>query len=229
MRPVTPRVSIRAGYELDFVHYSASDTTAAEFVVPAVQLTHALRVGLELHRTGWNASVWWSPAVRSGWRAWGPRGASEFERRHRDFQRYGVSIARSAVLAPSLVGRLEGAWMGGRDLDRFSRYAFGAFDNRLRGYPAALIRYDRGAVLRGALAWSVAPRLRIDGFADSAFVRDPGFGTGLQHFTGVGAAVETPAPLGTLVAGEWGYGIQGRTADGARGTHVFRLTAYKVF
>ncbi len=119
--------------------------------------------------------------------------------------------------------------MGGTDLDRFSRYAFGAFDNRLRGYPAALIRYDRGAVVRGALAWSAAPRLRIDVFADAALVHDPGFGRGLQQFTGVGGAIETPAPFGTLVAGEWGYGIQGRTADGGRGTHVFRVTAYKVF
>ena len=27
--------------------------------------------------------------------------------------------------------------MGGEDLDRFSRYSFGTFDNRLRGYPSA--------------------------------------------------------------------------------------------
>lgn len=228
MRPLTPRVSIRAGYELDLVHYSASGTTSSEFMVPAAQVVHALRIGLELHRAGWNASAWWSPAMRTGWRAWGTGGA-EFESRHRDFQRYGVSLARSVVLTPALVGRIETSGMGGRDLDRFSRYAFGAFDNRLRGYPAALIRYDRGAVVRGALAWSAAPRLRIDGFVDSAFVRDPGLGRNYQQFTGLGAAMETPAPFGTIVAGEWGYGIQGRTVDGTRGTHVFRVTAYKVF
>ena len=228
MRPLTPRVSMRAGYELDFVHYSSSSTTSPEFVVPPAQVVHALRLGIELHRTGWNGSVWWSPAVRTGWRAWG-RAAAEFEPRHREFQRYGVSLTRSMVFTPALVGRLEASWMGGRDLDRFSRYAFGAFDNRLRGYPAALIRYDRGAVVRGALAWSAAPRLRIDGFADVAFVRDPGFGPATRQFSGLGAAIETPAPFGTLVAGEWGYGIQGRTVDGSRGTHVFRVTAYKVF
>ena len=228
MRPLTPRVSIRAGYELDFVHYSAAGTTSSEFVVPGAQVVHALRLGVELHRRGWNASAWWSPAVRTGWREWG-RGGAHFESRHRDFQRYGLSLARSVVLTPTLVGRFEGSWMGSRDLDRFSRYAFGAFDNRLRGYPAALIRYDRGGVVRGALAWSAARRLRIDGFVDSAFVQDPGFGAGFHQFTGLGAALETPAPFGTLVAGEWGYGIQGRTVAGTRGTHVFRVTAYKVF
>ena len=119
--------------------------------------------------------------------------------------------------------------MGGHDLDRFSRFAFGAFDNRLHGYPSALIRYDRGAVVRTAVAWSLGSRLRLDGFADVAFVRDPGFGKGFRPFTGIGGALETPTPFGTLIAAEWGYGVQGRDSDGRRGTHVVRVTAYKVF
>jgi hypothetical protein len=42
-------------------------------------------------------------------------------------------------------------------------------------------------------------------------------------------AIEAPAPFGTLVATEWGFGIQGRRTDGRRGTHVFKISAYKVF
>jgi hypothetical protein len=41
--------------------------------------------------------------------------------------------------------------------------------------------------------------------------------------------VEVPAPFGTLLAGEWGYGLQGRRSDGSHGTHVFRVTAFKAF
>ena len=119
--------------------------------------------------------------------------------------------------------------MTGRDLDRFSRYTFGSFDNRLRGYPSALIRYDRGAVVRGSAAWSAGRLLRIDGFADSAYVHDPGFGGGGRSYSGVGAAAESPAPFGTLVAIEWGYGFQGLNADGRRGTQVVRISGYKIF
>jgi len=119
--------------------------------------------------------------------------------------------------------------MAGSDLDRFSRFAFGTFDNRLRGYPAALVRYDRGAVLRTAVAWSVARVLRLDGFFDTAQVHDPGFGRGLRNYTGFGAAVEAPAPFGTLLAAEWGFGVQGVNASGRRGTHVVRISGYKVF
>jgi len=127
------------------------------------------------------------------------------------------------------VARVEATAMGGHDLDRFSRYAFGTFDNRLHGYPAALIRYDGGLVGRGVLGWSAGRFVRVDGFADTAFVHDPGFARGVSRFTGLGAALEAPAPFGTLIAAEWAYGIQGVNAGGKRGTHVLRVSAYKVF
>jgi hypothetical protein len=229
LHPVTSRLTVRLGYDLDYVHYRRADTTRDDFAVPAAQVVHAFRVALEGQRRGWNGSLWWSPAVRQGWRAWGTPGTGDFMPAHGGFQRYGVSVARTATLSPASVVRAEAVWMGGHDLDRFSRYAFGAFENRLRGYPGGLIRYDRGAVLRGAAAWSVGPRIRLDAFVDSAYVHDPGFGDGLRPFTGLGAALEAPAPFGMLLAAEWGVGIQGRRSDGGRGTQVFRLTAYKMF
>ena len=119
--------------------------------------------------------------------------------------------------------------MAGKDLDRFSRYAFGTFDNRLRGYPAALVRYDRGAALRAAAAWSISSRARVDGFLDTAVVRDRGFGTGYRNYTGTGAALEAPLPLGILGAVEWGYGFRGVNDDGSTGTHVIRVSVFKVF
>jgi hypothetical protein len=119
--------------------------------------------------------------------------------------------------------------MAGHDLDRFSRYSFGTFDNRLRGYPSALVRYDRGAIVRGSASWSLAQLARLDLFVDSAQVRDRGFGDAFRNYTGVGAAVEAPAPFGLLTAVEWGYGFRGLDADGSPGTHVIRVSAFKVF
>lgn len=229
LKPLTPRITMRAGYDLDYTHFGAADVTAPAFVVPASQVIHGARVALDVQRDGWHASLWWNPAVRAGWRAWGIEGESEYDPRHRDFQRYGLSLVRSAVITPHLAGRVEGAWMAGHDLDRFSRYAFGTFENRLRGYPSALIRYDRGGVVRGALAWSAARFLRVDGFLDSALVRDPAFGREFRRYTGLGAALEAPAPFGLLLTAEWGYGLRGVNADGTVGTHVIRVSAFKIF
>jgi hypothetical protein len=229
LRPVTPRLSLRAGYDLDYTHLTAGDGTAPDFVVPADQVVHGARLAIDVQRFGWNGTIWWNPARRAGWRAWGRLGSGEYRPSGADFQRYGLSLTRSTVITPRLVARVEGAWMGGRDLDRFSRYSFGTFDNRLRGYPSALIRYDRGGVVRTALAWSAGKLIRIDGFLDSAAVHDPGFGRRLRNYTGFGAAIEAPAPFGTLIAIEWGYGARGVNSNGTSGTHVLRVNGYKVF
>ena len=236
LHPLTSRLSARAGYELDYTSFGRASSTAPSFVVPQAQIAHSLRVGIEGQWHGWSASGWWAGAQRTGWRQWGDTRAAapqitiaEYEARHRDYQRMGFTLSRSMVASPRLVGRLEAGWMTGHDLDRFSRYTFGSFDNRLRGYPSALIRYDRGAVWRGSAAWAASRLLRLDGFADFALVHDPGWGRGFRSYTGIGAAAEAPAPFGTLVAVEWGYGFQGLNASGRQGTQVIRISGYKMF
>jgi hypothetical protein len=238
LRPLSARTALRIEYDWDYTKFGAGDVTDPAFTVPANQNAHALRAGLDLQRAGWQASAWGSYARRIGWRPWGmaafamasaPQAASEYRPGQADYQRYGASLLRSQAVSPRVTTRIEAAVMAGQDLDRFSRFAFGTFDNRLHGYPSALVRYDRGAVLRTALAWSAAKALRLDAFADTAEVHDPGFGPGLRHYTGFGAAAEVPAPFGTLIAVEWGYGVQGVDSTGGRGTHVVRISGYKVF
>jgi hypothetical protein len=68
--------------------------------------------------------------------------------------------------------------------------------------------------------------VRIDGFVDAARVDD---GRNGQGYVGIGAAAEVPLPFGLLAAVEWGYGPQGINTDGSRGTHVVRLTTFKIF
>ena len=229
LRPLTSRVSFRIGYELDYTHLAASDLTAAEFVVPTDQVVHGARFSLDVQRAGWNTSMWWNPARRSGWRPWGRAESGDYDPSQAQFQRYGISVTRAHVINPRAVAHVEAAWMGGDDLDRFSRYSFGTFDNRLRGYPSALIRYDRGAVVRTAVAYGISRLIRIDGFFDSAAVHDPGFGSGLRNYTGVGGALEVPVFFGTLLAVEWGYGFRGVNPSGTLGTQVLRVSGYKVF
>ena len=228
LRPLSARAAVRLEYDWDYTRLVATELTDPAFTIPRNQNAHALRVGLDLQRAGWQATIWGSTARRVGWRSWGIE-SGEYRRGHEDYQRFGASLLRSQALSPRVTTRIEAAVMAGRDLDRFSRFAFGTFDNRLHGYPSALIRYDHGGVLRTAVAWSAARVLRLDFFADTAEVHDPGFGPGLRNYTGFGAAVEAPAPFGTLVAVEWGFGVQGIDTKGRRGTHVVRISGYKVF
>jgi hypothetical protein len=237
-RPLARRMRTRLEYELDYTAFDRNDTTAHDFVVPPDALVHGLLAALEGESGPWSARLWWNPARRQHWRAWGPAEGVRGEGRRaapesdfndaRTFQRFGIAAARTVALGKVVSSRVEGAWMDGADLDRFSRYSFGAFENRLRGYPTASIRYDRGAVLRTATTWA-GRGFRVDAFGDIAAVRDPGFGERLRGYPGVGSAVEVGGPLRTLWSVEWGYGFKARRPDGRVGTHAVRVTAYRTF
>jgi hypothetical protein len=229
LRPIGTRAAVRIEYDWDYNRFQRSAVTDPAYVVPRNQNAHGLRAGIDLQRAGWQMSLWASHTVRLGWQRWGIPGSEENAAPQASFQRFGASLSRTAAISPRWTTRVDGSVVGGRDLDRFSRVAFGTFDNRLHGYPSALIRYDRGAVLRGALSWAAAAAVRLDGFADTSFVHDPAFGAGLRNYTGLGAALECPAPFGTLFSVEWGYGVQGINTDGTRGTQTLRISGYKVF
>jgi len=229
LRPLAARAAVRLEYDWDYNRFDRTEVTDPAFVVPRNQNAHGLRAGFDWQYAGWQASIWASHTIRLGWEGWGMPGSDEDAAPRRSFDRAGANVMRTAALSPRLTARAEAAFVTGRDLDRFSRISFGTFDNRLHGYPSALIRYDRGGVLRTALSWAAAKAVRLDGFADAAAVHDPAFGPGMRPYTGVGAAIECPAPFGTLLAAEWAYGVQGVNTDGRRGTQVMRITAYKVF
>jgi hypothetical protein len=226
--PISSRAQVRVGYEFDYTAFEGSTDTGPTFAVPVDAITHGLRVALDLQRGPWSLLTWWNPARRQGWRPWGRPGL-DFEPGTSDFQRYGVTASRSWVIAPGAVARLEGGWVDGHDLDRFSRFTFDSFENRLRGYPSASLRFDRGAILRSIATWTPPGRLRLDAFFDVAAVRDPGFGRAVQSYPGLGGAVEIPLPRRVLLALEYGYGFQARNTDGSQGTHVVKITGFKIF
>jgi hypothetical protein len=229
VRPLGARLRARASYELEHTALARSDLTAPDFREPLDHTAHGLRLALEMERGAWSGSLWGSVSRRPRWRPWGFAGARPEPARADDYSRFGGSLGRTFVPAPSMVARLEAEVRGGNGLDRFSRFTFDGLETRLHGYPSAALRYDRGAVLRSSLTWSPRAGPRLSLFADGAAVRDPGFGSELRPYLGTGAGLEAPLPGRFLFTAEWGYGFQGRDRDGRQGTHVGRVTLFRVF
>jgi hypothetical protein len=226
LRPLTPRLRLTLDYQLNTTTLGRTDATASLFRLPPTVVNHGIVVAIGAERGAWGARGWWNPVRRQGWGPWGLPG--EFNTAARDFQRYGAKISRTLALRTAISSRVELAWMAGHDLDRFSRYGVDSFDNPLHGYPTASIRYDRGALLRSATAWS-RRGWRIDAFGDFAVVRDPGWGGRPRGYPGIGAGLESAGPFRMLWSVEWGYGFQGRRQDGGRGTQAARITVYRGF
>ena len=68
---------------------------------------------------------------------------------------------------------LNGAWFGGRDLDRFAKYQFGMFDDtRIHGVPASGVRFGELAMARGSYSFNIFEQYRLDLFLEQAWGRD---------------------------------------------------------
>jgi hypothetical protein len=228
-RPLGARARLRLSYELEHNALGPSELAAPDFVTPGSPLAHGLRAEVELRRGPWTASVSGSAFRRTRWDAWG-RGTDELSpAAAAGYERYAVALSRSLVLSPHATGRLEASWMAGHDLDRFSRYAIDSFLNRLRGYPAGSLRYDRGLLLRAQASAALGPGLRANVFADGGFLHDPGYGPGLKPYPGVALGLEIALPRGALLTAEGGVAFQGRDRDGRQGTRSLQITAVKTF
>jgi hypothetical protein len=223
------RARFRLSYELEHNALARSDLAAPDFVTPVSALAHGLRAEVELRRGPWTASASGSAFRRTRWEPWG-RGAGELPpAAARSYERYAIAASRSLVLSQHATGRIEASWMGGHDLDRFSRYAIDSFLNRLRGYPAGSLRYDRGLLLRAHASAALLPGLRAGLFVDVGLLHDPGYGPGLAPYPGTALSLELALPRGALLTAEAGVAFEGRDRDGRRGTRSLQITAVKTF
>ena len=225
-RPLTPRVRVSFDYVFDRTAFERTVDTAPLFTVPRSVVNHGAVIGMEAVRGAWTVGAWWNPVLRYRWSRWGLPGG--FDPSTRGYQRYGARLRRTLALGAAVSSRVDLAWMGGHDLDRFSRYGFDSFENVLHGYPSAAIRYDHGAIFRSATGWTWHG-LRLDGFGDAALVHDPGWASDVRFYPGVGTGVESGGPFRTLLSVEWAYGFRAPRQDGGRGTHTVKLTVYKPF
>src|SRR5439155_4319018 len=118
---------------------------------------------------------------RATWRPWGFRqagGLAASTTSPRTYAKYQAGLSRDFYLNPFQKIHLNGAWFGGRDLDRFGKYQFGLFDDtRIHGVPASGVRFGELAMARGSYSLNIFNRYRLDLFLDQAWGRDdPGGG-----------------------------------------------------
>jgi hypothetical protein len=193
----TPFQKVSTQYQFRFDGYVRDRTTSEAFVVPASTVTNGFGGGWEYRRAGYSVVVngtWFS---RVGWRDWGvePDPASGST-----YVKYGASISRDFYFNVFHKVHLNGAWFGGRDLDRFAKYQFGMFDDtRIHGVPASGARFEELGMLRGSYSFNIFELYRLDLFLEQAWGRDRALDPAWQPITGIGAAVNLRAPWNTIL------------------------------
>jgi hypothetical protein len=201
----TPFQKLTASYTFNYDVFFADTDTAEDFAVPVDTATHGIGFGYEFSRHGYTIGLTASAFRRSSWAAWG---FAPLDPAARDYRRYSLTASKDFFPAPFHTIHVEGAWYSGRDLDRFSMYQFGLFDEvRMHGVPAAGVRFHELALTRVSYSFNVFEQFRLDLFYDQAAGRLPDGGDRWLPVTGTGVALSTRAPWGTLLRMDVGKGF----------------------
>ena len=116
------------------------------------------------------------------------------------YVKYSASISRDFYFNVFHKVHLNGAWFGGRDLDRFAKYQFGMFDDtRIHGVPASGARFEELGMMRGSYSFNIFEQYRLDLFLEQAWGRDRALDAAWQPITGIGVAVNLRAPWNTIL------------------------------
>jgi hypothetical protein len=162
----------------------------------------------------WFGRAWWKP-----WGLPDPGESVATTTSPQTYEKYQASLSRDFYLSPFQKIHVNGSWFSGQDLDRFSKYQFGLFDDtRIHGVPASGVRYGDLAMVRGSYSINVFEQYRLDFFLDRAWGRDePGHGP-WDPITGFGIAGNVRAPWNTILRIDFGksflperYGSLGST------------------
>ena len=195
---IDPFQKVKAGYQFRFDAYLRDTDTADSFTPPASSATHGVSVDYQFTRRGYTVRAAAGTFRRIGWRPWGLASAPPPVRRR--YERYSAGLTKDFFPGRFQTIRASAGWYGGTNLDRFSMYQFGLFDEvRMHGVPAAGVRFPELTLLRGSYSFNVFEIYRLDVFVDRAWARDPDDRSIWRTVTGTGVALNLRAPWHTML------------------------------
>ncbi len=208
----TPFQKVTAQYQFRFDAFVHDTTTSDAFTLPSSTVTNGTGLSWEYRRGGYSLLLSGTRFGRVTWRAWGTPSASDGtlpdSSKQQSYEKYSASLSRDFYFNVFQKIHLNGAWFGGNDLDRFSKYQFGLFDDtRIHGVPASGVRFGDLAMARASYSLNILEQYRLDLFLERAWGRDRSIDASWQPITGLGIAVNFRAPKNTILRADFGRSL----------------------
>jgi hypothetical protein len=211
--PLGNFVKWSSSYGLAYSKFSTSDDTASDFVLPQDHFTHSLSTGLAFSRSGYRLALSGAFHQRSKWEFWGLPDAEargEFDPDAEQYLTWRASASKNWYLPNFRKFGLELEYLGGEDLDRFSKYQFGFFgDTKVHGYQIGKVRAEEVYGAHASYGFELGQLLRIDAVLDAAWATDAASGLDQELLSGVGIAGTFMGPWETLINLDVGTPIAG--------------------
>jgi len=213
-RPLGNFTKLDLTYTAGYRKFKRADVTDETFVLPEDTLTHTFQTDLTFTRAGWRANAQASFNQRSSWSFWGLPGNEEFDPEQEDYLRWKASLAKTWWMQKFTQFSANVEYLGGQDLDRFSKYDFGTFgDATVAGYPGGLVRAEEawGAHLKYGVNLGDVFKLEVGG--DAIWATDKATNLQNELLAGIGFQGTFIGPWSTLMNVEVGKAVAG-PADG---------------
>jgi hypothetical protein len=193
--PIGPYLKASIGLFTKYDNYQRDQDTASDFITPADTETFGLEAKLSSHINGFNTTLDYSKFHRNSWPFWGIPGSSEYQKSQRDYEKYSLEIAKDYYLSGFKKIHAAISYLGGDNLDRFSRYEFGAFSgNPIRGYNSGSLRTKEAWVMNLSYGLNIEDLIRLEGVYDQAMITDRVSGFRHQYYSGAGISGQLTGP-----------------------------------
>jgi hypothetical protein len=208
--PVGNFLKFNLEYQALLFNYNRTKDTAHDFIVPSNNITHSVELTGSFSRAGYGLRASGSYNLRSKWDFWGTPGNTEFSKNNKDFLRWDGQASKSWYLPHFQKIGAEVDYVGGSDLDRFSKYQFGFFgETRVHGYQSGKVRAEKATSSHLTYGFEIGEFLRLDAVADAAWATDKVAGLHNEFLGGVGLAGTFIGPWQTVVNLDFGVPVAG--------------------
>ncbi len=186
-RPIGPYLKTSLGLFTRWDNFQRDPDTGPLFVTPVDTFTDGAELRLVGNYKGFNATAIGSYYRRREWDFWGNPETTEFDERHRDYVKYQISVSKDHYFPGFRKLHVGLTYLDGKDLDRFSKYEFGAFSGApIRGFKSGSVKTQNAILGSVSYGLNIQDIIRFEAFFDQAVVRDRQSGFDNTYFAGAG-------------------------------------------
>ena len=226
-RPLGPYLKTSLGIFTRWDNFQRDPDTGPRFVTPVDTFTDGAELRLVGNYRGFNATAIGGFYRRSEWKPWGDPATSDFDPKDRDYYKYQLSLSKDQYFPGFRKLHVSLTYLDGSDLDRFSKYEFGAFSgNPLHGFKSGSVKTQTALLGSVSYGLNIEDIIRFEAIFDQAVVRDRQSGYDNTYFAGAGLLGSLNGPWqNSLLRFEVGVPV---VSHGVRG-FVVNLILLKLF
>jgi hypothetical protein len=186
-RPLGPYVKTSLGLFTRWDNYQRDKETASDFVTPVDTFTDGAELRIVGNYRGFNATAIGGYYRRRDWQPWGIPETSEYDPTQRDYLKYQLSLTKDQYFPGFRKLHLGLTYLDGQDLDRFSKYEFGAFSGApIHGFKSGSVKTETALVGTISYGLNIEDIIRFEAVFDQAIARDKRSGYDNTYFAGAG-------------------------------------------